>query len=191
MVEDLKNSVNEGAPIAVDIAVQLLTAPSALAQLSLAEAHRVVSFMKPAHFDKDARFIQEGDAADSGFLALVIEGEVIVENITVSRTEPITTAILGPGSLVGEMGLLDNGPRSASCTASTELYCAVLTREAFTSMIQQEPTLGLKLMLGVSIRITERLRETSRKLKLYANLCKAMQGEIDRLMRELDRKPLP
>lgn len=191
MVEDLKNAGNEGAPIAVDIAVQLLTAPSALAQLSLAEAHRVVSFMKPARFDKGARFIQEGDAADTGFLALVIEGEVIVENIIVSRTEPITTAILGPGSLVGEMGLLDNGPRSASCTASTELYCAVLTREAFTSMILKEPTLGLKFMLGVSVRITERLRDTARKLKLYANLCKAMQGEIDRLVRELDPKTFP
>lgn len=182
MVEQ-PSSPNGSAPFAVDLAVQLLTAPSALAQLSLSEAHEVVNFMKPVRFDTGTCFIQEGDSADTGFMALIIEGEVIVENITVSRIAPITTAILGPGSLVGEMGLLDNGPRSASCTASTELYCAVLTRDAFHSLIVKEPTLGVKLMLGVSVRIAERLRDTSRKLKLYAKLCQLMQLEMDKVVR--------
>ena len=183
MVEHASGLENDNAPMAVDRAVQLLTAPSALAQLSIKEAHVVVGYMKPAHFDSGTCFIQEGDAADTGFMALVIEGEVIVENITVSRVGPITTAVLGPGCLVGEMGLLDNGPRSASCTTSTELYCALLTRDAFYSLIVKEPALGAKLLLGVSVRITERLRETARKLKLYASLCQAMQAEMDRLVR--------
>lgn len=177
------NSPNGSAPLAVDLAVQLLTAPIALAQLSISEAHAVVRYMEPARFDSGTCFIQEGDSADTGFMALIIEGEVIVENITVSRVAPITTAILGPGALVGEMGLLDNGPRSASCTASTELYCAVLTREAFSSLLFKEPELGIKLMLGVSVRITERLRDTSRKLKLYAKLCQLMQMEMDKVVR--------
>lgn len=178
-----QDSAEDAAPFEVAIAVQLLTAKSAFAQLSISEAHEIVSYMKPARFDSGTCFIREGDAADSGFMALVIEGEVLVENITVNRTAPITTAVLGPGSLVGEMGLLDDGPRSASCTASTELFCAILTREAFQSLILEKPVLGAKLMLGISIRITARLRDTARKLKLYAKMCQLMQLEMDRVMR--------
>jgi CRP-like cAMP-binding protein len=171
------------APLSVSLAIQLLTSPSAFGSLSLGEAAKIVEFMKPARYDGGTCFIQEGDAADTGFMALLIEGEVIVENIVVDSFSPITTAVLGPGSLVGEMGLLDNGPRSASCTAATELYCAILTRNDFYTLIVKEPVIGAKLMLGVSIRITERLRETARKLKLYAKMCQSMRAEMDRVIR--------
>lgn len=171
------------APLSVSLAVQLLTAPSAFASLTLNEAAKIVGFMKPARYDSGNCFIQEGDASDTGFMALIIEGEVVVENIVVDSFSPITTAVLGAGELVGEMGLLDNGPRSASCTAATELYCAVLTRNDFFTLIVKEPAIGAKLMLGVSIRITGRLRETSRKLKLYAKMCQSMRAEMDRVIR--------
>lgn len=164
------------------LAAQLLTAPTALTQLSEAEARVIVTYMEPAHYPLGTRFINEGDSADNGFMALVIQGEVIVENIVVSSTAPNTTAVLGAGSLVGEVGLLDSGPRSASCTAGTELYCAVLTRAALQSLVANEPAIGAKLLLAVSARIAERLRDTVRKLRLYAKLAQAMQMEINRVM---------
>lgn len=170
-------------------AAQLLTAPKALSQLSLQEARVVVNYMVPAHFSEGTCFIREGDSADTGFMALVIRGEVIVENIIVSRTQPVTIAVLEPGSLIGEMGLLDSGPRSASCTAGTELFCAILTRNALQSLIAQDPAIGAKLLLAVSARIAERLRDTARKLRLYAKLAMAMQLEIDRIVRETPRSP--
>jgi CRP-like cAMP-binding protein len=163
-----------------ELAAQQLTAPKALSQLSIEEARMVVRYMEPAHFAEDVCFIREGDAADTGFMALVIHGEVIVENITVSRTAPVTIAVLGPGSLVGEIGLLDSGPRSASCTAGAELFCAILTRDALKRLIEENPTVGAKFLLAVAARIAERLRNTARKLRMYANLATAMQQELDR-----------
>jgi len=177
------------APTGAERAAQLLTAPKALSQLSLQEAHVVVDYMVPAHFSKGTCFIREGDSADTGFMALVIRGEVIVENIIVSRTQPVTVAVLEPGSLIGEMGLLDSGPRSASCTAGTELYCAILTRHALQSLIAHNPAIGAKLLLAVSARIAERLRDTARKLRLYAKLALTMQLEIDRIVRETPGGP--
>jgi CRP-like cAMP-binding protein len=111
---------------------------------------------------------------------LLLDGEVVVENITVSRHQPVTTAILGPGSLVGEMGLIDTGPRSASCTASTNIQCAVLTREALESLISEQPGIAAKFLLAVSARIAERYRDTQKKLKLFARLASTMQEELDR-----------
>ena len=176
-----KNAIDPDS--GAELAAQQLTAPKALSQLTLEQARVVVGYMEPVHFAEGTCFIREGDAADTGFMALVIRGEVVVENITVSRTAPVTIAVLGAGSLVGEIGLLDNGPRSASCTAGAELFCAILTRDALQRLIVDDPMVAAKFLLAVSARIAERLRNTARKLRMYANLATAMQQELDRAVK--------
>ena len=104
-----------------DLAAEMLTAPSALMQLTNEDARIVVTYMKPHKIAEGVTFIKQGDTKDTDFMLLVIDGEVTVESIVVSRTEPITVSVLGPGSLIGEMGLVDGEPRSASCTAVTTL----------------------------------------------------------------------
>ena len=163
-----------------DYAARLLTAPAALMQLSLTEAKIVVSYMRPERVDAGQTFISEGDTDNTGFMVLLLDGEVLVESITVSRTTPVTISVLGPGSLIGEMGILDTGPRSASCTASTNIQCAVLTREGLESLIAEQPGIGAKFLLAISARIAERYRDTQRKLKLFARLASTMQQELDR-----------
>ncbi|MFZ2307797.1 MAG: cyclic nucleotide-binding domain-containing protein [Rhodoferax sp.] len=167
---------------AFETAAELLTAPNALIHLTLDEARVVVGYMTPRFIPADTTFIREGDAADDGFMALLLEGEIVVETITVSRTEPLTISVLGPGALVGEVGLVDREPRSASCTTGIDSLCAILTRDAFEALINEEPRIGSKLLLAISARLAERLRDNARKLRLYAKLAKAMQMEIDRLL---------
>lgn len=163
-----------------ELAARMLIAPSALMQLSLIEAKIVVSYMHPETVQAGETFITEGDAVNNGFMVLLLDGEVLIENITVSRTTPVTVTVLGPGSLIGEMGLLDTGPRSASCTASTDVRCAVLTRQALEALIAEQPAMGAKLLLAVSARIAQRYRETQKKLVLFARLAATMQQELDR-----------
>jgi CRP-like cAMP-binding protein len=178
---DLPNSSGELS--GAENAARLLCAPGGLMRLSLEEARVVVRYMTPRFLPSGTTFIEEGDSGDGGFMALVIEGDVVVEQITVKRTEPITVRVLGPGALVGEMGLVDNEPRSASITASSDVMCAILTREAVDRMVTEDPVMAAKLLLSVSAHIAERLRNTSRQLKLYARLASAMQEEIDLLTR--------
>jgi CRP/FNR family transcriptional regulator, cyclic AMP receptor protein len=94
----------------------------------------------------------------------------------------VTVTVLGAGSLIGEMGLLDGEPRSASCTASTAVRAAVLTRAGLEVLMVEQPMVAAKLLLAVSLRIAQRQRDTADKLKLYTQLVAAMQQEIDRLM---------
>lgn len=166
----------------VTLAAEMLTAPSALMQLSLAEAKVVVHYMRPQFIPEGTMFIREGDTEDTGFMVLVLDGEVTVENIVVSRVSPITVTVLGPGSMHGELGLIDGLPRSASCTASSELRCAILTREGMLQLLKDDPRIGAKLMMAIAMRIGERLRDNTEKLKKYVQLTKTMQQEIDRLM---------
>jgi CRP/FNR family transcriptional regulator, cyclic AMP receptor protein len=173
--------VLEGSDSA-ELAATLLTAPTALMQLSGEEAKVVVSYMQPKRIASGTVFIKEGDQKDTGYMVLVLDGEVTVENIVVSRISPVTVNVLGPGSLIGEMGLVDGEPRSATCTATTDLRCAILTRDALEDLMTDAPQIGGKLMMAVSLRIAQRLRDTADKLKLYSQLTQAMQQEIDKLM---------
>jgi CRP/FNR family transcriptional regulator, cyclic AMP receptor protein len=163
-------------------AAELLTAPTALMQLDGDEARVVVSYMQPQRMAEGTVFIRQGEKDDTGHMMLVLEGEVTVETIVVSRKTPITISVLGPGGLLGEMGLVDGEPRSASCTATSAVLCATLTREALEQLMKEQPRIGGKLMMAIAWRIAERMRDTSEKLKLYVQLTQAMQQEIDKLM---------
>jgi CRP-like cAMP-binding protein len=180
---DTPSSASEEGDETFERAAEWLTAPSALMHLTLAEARIVVGYMRPRLIPADTTFIKEGDAEDGGFMALLLDGEVVVESITVSRTEPVTIKVLGPGSLVGEVGLVDMEPRSASCTTSADSQFAILSREALSGLIADEPALGAKLLLAISARLAERLRDNARKLRLYAKLAKAMHQELERFTR--------
>jgi len=168
-------------------AASLLRAPTALMQLSEEEALTVVGFMRPKRFKRGTTIIRQGETADTGFMVLVLGGEITVENLIARRVDPITVSVLGPGSLIGEMALVDGAARSASCTASTDVVCAVLTREALEALIAEQPATAAKLMTAVAQRLAERLRDSSHKLQIYSRLVQTMQQEIDALMPTPDR----
>ena len=163
-----------------DKAAAMLIGPAALMQLSPDDARVVVSYMRPHRLAQGTTFIREGDADKTDFMLLILDGEVTVETIVVSRSEPITLTVLGPGRLIGEMGLLDGEPRSASCTATTDVRGAILTREALGKLLDDDPRTAAKLMMAISLRIAVRLRESTDKLKMYTQLTQAMQQEINR-----------
>ena len=171
-------------------AAGLLRSPSALAQLSDDDAVTVVAYMQLRRFSRGEAIVREGDDASGGqgFMALVVEGEVTVESQLMHRAQPLTVNVLGPGEVLGEMALLDGDARSASCTASTDVTCAVLTREALETLIAEQPATAAKLMTAIAGRLAERLRESGQKLQVYARLVQTLQQQIDTLMPTPDRR---
>jgi len=65
---------------------------------------------------------------------------------------------LGPGSFFGEMALLDQGPRSATVTAETDMHLLVLGSREFSSLVNEVPTVSVRMMRGLA----ERLRSAER-----------------------------
>jgi len=163
-------------------AARLLRAPTALMQLSEAEAFTIVGFMTPHRFASGTTIIRQGEVTDTGFMVLVLDGEITVENLIGHRVNPVTVNVLGPGSLIGEMALVDGSARSATCTASTDVHCAVLTRDALETLIAKRPATAAKLMTAVAQRLAERLRESIHKQQIYSKLVQSLQEELDALM---------
>jgi CRP/FNR family transcriptional regulator, cyclic AMP receptor protein len=64
-------------------------------------------------------------------------------------------ASLGPGDVVGEMSLLDQEPRSATVTATTDMHLLVLTSRNFSSLINRFPVVARRIMAGLAGRLRE------------------------------------
>ncbi|QTD45208.1 cyclic nucleotide-binding domain-containing protein [Ottowia testudinis] len=160
-------------------AAALLITEGALVELSAADAREVVGYMRPERIKAGEIVIREGEITRNDFMALLLDGEVTVENSVAAAHDSMVVSVLGPGSLIGDMGIIDGGPRSATCTASTDLALAVLTREALTRLMDTHPSVAARLLLAMSKRIADHLRETNRKLMTFAQVSKALQQELD------------
>lgn len=178
-----ENALQVNGSASAHEAAYLLRAPTALMQLDEAEALTVVRFMQPIRYRAGTMIIRQGETTDTGFMVLVLDGEITVESLMPSRVEPVTVNVVGPGSLIGEMSLVDGAARSASCTASTDVRCAVLDRESLEALISEQPATAAKLMTAVAQRLAERLRDNRHKLQVYSQLVQTMQDEIDQLMK--------
>jgi CRP/FNR family transcriptional regulator, cyclic AMP receptor protein len=64
-------------------------------------------------------------------------------------------ATLGPGSYVGELALLDHGPRTATVVATTDIKVLVLGAREFSALLDDVPSISHKLMKALAHRIRE------------------------------------
>ncbi len=79
---------------------------------------------------------------------VVLDGEVTVRR---SGRRGLT---LGPGSVVGELAMLDGGPRTATVLAKGELVTLTIGRARFRKLLATEPQLGV----AVAEELARRLR---------------------------------
>jgi MFS superfamily sulfate permease-like transporter len=75
-------------------------------------------------------------------------------------------AALGPGTSVGEMGLIDRRPRSADVVADEDVTAYVLRTDDFDALLREKPALGQSLLATIARVTAERLRATSEELRL-------------------------
>ena len=87
--------------------------------------------------------------AREDWLFVLIDGEV--EVVREDRWIRV-----GPGGVVGEMGVLDPHPRSATVTALTQVRALRLRKPAFDEALRLSPEIGR----GVIVELVRRLRET-------------------------------
>lgn len=151
-------------------AIELLGTHSAMAELSPADARCVIAKMGLINLPRGSMMYQEGDMQDTDQMLLVLAGEVSVEMADLGRPDGVTVSILGPGNLVGEMGLLDGAARSATCKAVSDVSAATLSREALKTLIDEHPKVAALLLVAVAQRLADRLRALGDQLKLYARL---------------------
>ena len=95
----------------------------------------------------------QGSRRDRMYVVVSGEVEITIDGVCVE--------VAGPGSLVGEMALIDEGPRSSSVVARVPSDLVPVDRERFLFLVQQTPYFALTVMKV----LTERLRRMDRFLR--------------------------
>ena len=86
------------------------------------------------------------------------EAFVLLEGSVTVRRNGRKVTTLGPGAVVGELSLLDHGPRTASVLCDTDCSLFVLDQRHFQQVIEQHPQIAMKLLgtLAGHIRTLDR-----------------------------------
>jgi CRP/FNR family cyclic AMP-dependent transcriptional regulator len=168
-------------------AARLLVTPSALQTLSLDDAIKIVTYMQPRMIEAGCEFVREGESVDNDHMLLVLEGDLSVQNSSLQDDDDhLVVRVMGPGSLIGELGLFDGAPRSASCIANSDMLVGVLSRADFLQLLQDDPAVGSRFLLAITKRMADTLRETTRKLKLFAQMNKVLSEELAKVANDSD-----
>lgn len=83
------------------------------------------------------------------------EAFVIIKGSATVKRNGKKVAALGPGSVVGELSLLDHGPRTAAVIAETDCVLLVISQRQFLAVIDAIPALSHKLLATLAGRIRE------------------------------------
>ena len=116
---------------------------------------------------------RQGDLADAAYF--VVGGRLMVLAATSDGSDELI-AELGRGEVVGELGLLDRAPRSATVRAVRDTTLAAFSTTMFEELVATSP----QMMLNVTRGILTRLRKPAqRKFDRAASLTIAITADID------------
>ena len=79
--------------------------------------------------------------------------------------EQIRLATFGPGTIFGELALLDEGLRSASVVADDNLICYSLSKADFAALAAEVPAVAIKLLASLGRELSGRLRVANRTIQ--------------------------
>jgi CRP/FNR family transcriptional regulator, cyclic AMP receptor protein len=83
------------------------------------------------------------------------EAFVVTAGTVVVKRNNRKVAELGPGSIIGELGLLDKGPRTASVVTQGPVEALVLGPREFAGLLDDVPSIAQKLLKAMAERIRE------------------------------------
>ena len=117
-----------------------------------------------------------GDPTDSLYIILSGRLKVMMSD---SEGKEVILAILGPGEIFGEMGLIDDEPRSATVISIEPCELLSISKRDFKKCLQENFDMTMAVMRG----LVKRLREADRKIGSLALL--DVYGRVARLLLDM------
>ncbi|MGI5863026.1 MAG: Stp1/IreP family PP2C-type Ser/Thr phosphatase [Myxococcales bacterium] len=124
--------------------------------LTYKEQTAVLAIAATRTYPGGREIVVEGQPGDELFI--VVRGRVAIEKAGVEIAE------LRPGGHFGEMGLIDNAPRSATVRAVEPTRVMIISRAELMNLMRKEPVLAVKLLWSFVQVLSDRLRATNAEL---------------------------
>ena len=131
-------------------------------------------------FQDGETIFREDEPSRSAFL--IVEGEV--ELTKESAKGSVILAVLKPSAMIGDMGIFDQSPRSATARAIGPVIVNAISREAFMESLKTEPDAAFQFMgkLVKRLRATNEMLVKGPTLAALASDSRVKAGFLDRLL---------
>lgn len=116
----------------------------------------VSGIAETVHYPPGEVLFEEGQPGSDLYILLRGEVAIIQAGAELAR--------LGPGGHFGEMGLVDDAPRSATVRAASPITSAVIRRDVLMDLLRREPPLAVKLLWSFVQTLSGRLRSVNQDL---------------------------
>jgi len=124
----------------------ILRATDLLGSASAADLEGVAAASRPRTFRGGQILFSAGDPGDT--VIVVISGRVKIVVRSADGGE-LTLTVLGPGGVLGELGAVDGGPRSADAETLEECRLLFVPREVILGLCGRVPSVALALASSV------------------------------------------
>ena len=134
--------------------------------LSDEETRVFLDFCENRHVDAGTTLWREGEG--DNYAAFVISGKLGIKKKTEFEGKYMIVGTFARGTVVGELCLLTDHPRSVTAVVLESADLVILSSSNFERMITEHPMLGLKLLKHIFLVISKRLkRSTDRIAKIF------------------------
>jgi len=108
---------------------------------------------------------KEGDSCD--YLAFITSGRIEVKKQTDFEGKHVVVGVYNQGAIIGALCVIDDSPRAVTAIALEDTSLAVLSRENFEKLVNEQPEMGAKLMKGMLLSLSIRLRKSFERLSKF------------------------
>ena len=126
----------------------------------------LLSIARPISYVPGATLLRQGASAIGTFLLRQGSADVVLE---LPGDDRYTVAQLGPGSVFGEMSLLEQGLCSASVIATGPIDGWFVAREDFRALVAQRSDAAIRVQHGITVALCAKLRALNAKLMAMAS----------------------
>jgi CRP/FNR family transcriptional regulator, cyclic AMP receptor protein len=162
--------------MATTVSTAVLKAVPLFTTISEEQLRMLTTMVTRRSASRNTTIMSSGDATDSLYIVLSGRLKVMMSD---SEGKEVILAILGPGEFFGEMGLIDDEPRSASVVTIEPCELLSIAKRDFKRVLTENSEMAMAVMRG----LVRRLREADRKIGSLALL--DVYGRVARLLLDM------
>jgi sulfate permease, SulP family len=131
-----------------------------LANFNSLELAAIESHLQRASYQQGDVIFREGDPGGAVFILTKGTASAFLQ----SPDGTIRLATFAPGTVFGELAILDEGPRSATVVADQDLTCFIWTMSNFTALTERNPSVAVRILAAIGRELSGRLRTANRTI---------------------------
>ncbi len=130
------------------------------AKLNATDLAAIEPYLRRASYQAGDVIFREDDPGSEVFVVTKGTASAFLQSSPVN----IRLATFAPGTVFGELAILDAGPRSATVIADEDLVCFVLTASNFEALTVKYPDVAARVLAAIGRELSGRLRTANRTI---------------------------